>query len=105
MMVSEIPNAQHPLLFGGRLDSDEPIRLGKQAVTIFEYMQCRKWCTLANMELATGIPQASISARVRDFRKPKFGSHLIDVQRRGNSAEREYRLTPNLRANMRLFDE
>ena len=104
-MLAEIPNAQYPLSFGGRLDPDEPIRLGKQALRVFAYMRCRQWCTLSNIELSTGIPQASVSARLRDFRKPPFGSHTVDVRRRKGAAQREYRLTVNLGANMGLFDE
>ena len=36
--------------------------------------------TLAELHQITKDPEASISARLRDLRKPKFGSH--DIQRR-----------------------
>ena len=33
--------------------------------------------TLAELERLTGAPQASVSARLRDLRKPKFGNYDI----------------------------
>ena len=40
--------------------------------------------TLAGIEGVTGDPQASISARLRDLRKEKFGSHIVDRQYEGD---------------------
>lgn len=42
------------------------------------------WLSLADLERGTGDPQASISARIRDLRKAKFGSHNVHKRRRGN---------------------
>lgn len=36
------------------------------------------WHTLAGIAAATGDPESSVSARIRDFRKPKFGGHRVD---------------------------
>jgi hypothetical protein len=54
-----------------------------------------EWLTLAELEGFTGHPQASISARLRDFRRPKFGGHTVERRRRGgpSSGTYEYRLT------------
>lgn len=38
------------------------------------------WHTLADIAERTGDPEASVSARLRDLRKTKFGSHVIDRQ-------------------------
>jgi hypothetical protein len=45
-------------------------------------MLTANWRTLAEIETATGFPQASISARLRDLRKPKFGPYIVERQRR-----------------------
>jgi hypothetical protein len=55
-------------------------RLTKQFSRVWEAMKDGRWRTLAQLHTATDDPEASISARMRDFRKPRFGSH--DVQRR-----------------------
>jgi hypothetical protein len=40
-----------------------------------------KWRTLKDIEVATKSPQSSISARLRDLRKPKFGSFIVERKR------------------------
>jgi hypothetical protein len=59
-------------------------RLTGQALRVFELMLDGEWRTLAEIEEITGDPQASISARLRDFRKPRFGSYHVARRRRGN---------------------
>lgn len=49
-------------------------RLNKQAQDVFNFMADGQWHTLREISEATGHPEASISARIRDFKKPKFGS-------------------------------
>jgi hypothetical protein len=39
-----------------------------------------QWWTLAELARATGYPEASISARLRDLRKPKFGRWNVERQ-------------------------
>ena len=39
------------------------------------------WWTLGALHGVTGEPEASISARIRDFRKPKFGAFLVERER------------------------
>jgi hypothetical protein len=41
------------------------------------------WYTLGELETITGFPQASISARLRDFRKKKYGGHTVLRRRLG----------------------
>jgi hypothetical protein len=49
----------------------------------------------------TGFPEASISARLRDFRKEQFGKHVVERRRR-SQGQWEYRLivVPTERSNM-----
>ena len=44
-------------------------RLNAQAAHVFRLMRDGKWRTLAEIAEATGHPEASVSARLRDFRK------------------------------------
>jgi hypothetical protein len=52
-------------------------RLNLQREKVFRVMSDGQWHTLGYLERVTGQPQASISARLRDFRKPKFGGHTV----------------------------
>jgi len=49
-------------------------RLARQHNRVFALMKDGKWRTLAEISLITGDPEASISARLRDFSKPQFKS-------------------------------
>ncbi len=55
-------------------------RLQRQLDKVRRLMMDGEWWTLGALEEQTGAPQASISARVRDLRKPKFGGY--DVPKR-----------------------
>lgn len=70
-------------------DSD---RLGAQLRRVREFMADGAWRTLEQIAVATNSPPASVSARLRDMRKPRFGGHLVERRylRRGLF---EYRLT------------
>ena len=73
----------------GKLDFD---RLCGQLKKIYALMIDGRWRSLFEIEKLTGEPQASISAQLRHLRKPRFGSHIVDKRRRGNSGTWEYRL-------------
>lgn len=72
-------------------------RLRGQWLDVWRVMAAPKmdnWFTLSELRALTGHPESSISARIRDFRKPQFGGHFVYRRRRG-TAERglfEYRL-------------
>jgi hypothetical protein len=61
---------------------------------VFLLMRDGQWRTLTEIQLAVGGSQPGISARLRDFRKDKFGGHQVDRQRFGNPEDGvfEYRL-------------
>ena len=75
-------------------------RLTGQNLKVFNCMKDGVWRTLAEIEetLGDGHSQAGISARLRDLRKEKFGSHTVDRRRRGNASKglHEYRLIVNV---------
>lgn len=99
--ASDIPEGD-PHLFGGvtydpRLDED---RLTKQLGRVWDVMSRQHtdiWLTLAEISARTGDPQASVSARLRDLRKPKFGGYDVQRRRRGPAKNGlfEYRLIPH----------
>jgi hypothetical protein len=53
-------------------------RLNTQAAVVWRTMKGGGWFGLAELAAATGFPEASISARLRDFRKHRFGSHVVE---------------------------
>ena len=55
-------------------------RLRIQLGRIRQLTSFGQWFTLADLERMTGFPQASISARLRDLRKPKFGGYTVERQ-------------------------
>jgi hypothetical protein len=60
-------------------------RLNGQAADVFHFMSDGEWHTLAEISSATGHPEASVSARLRDLRSPKLGGFKVDREfvRRG----------------------
>lgn len=69
-------------------------RLNAQAMRVFSLMRDGVWRTLREISEATGDPEASASARIRDLRKPRFGKHTVHRRRRGDGKKGlfEYRL-------------
>lgn len=53
-------------------------RLNQQLVKVWKLMQDGCWRTLAQIADETNSPEASVSARLRDCRKPKFGGYTIE---------------------------
>lgn len=71
--------------------SKDSSRLAAQMNRVRELMADGHWRTLAEIEAVTGDPQASVSARLRDLRKERFGQHTVERRRRGPGTF-EYRL-------------
>src|SRR5262245_9192894 len=53
-------------------------RLHAQLSRVYRAMRGGTWHTLSDLETLTGDPQASVSARLRDLRKEKFGGHHVE---------------------------
>ena len=56
-------------------------RLNKQMQKVWRVVRTGRWYTLNDLALATGCPAPSVSARLRDLRKPKFGSQEVQRKR------------------------
>lgn len=69
-------------------------RLKTQLFSVWGLMQDGQWRTLEEISNSVCCPEASVSARLRDFRKRKFGGHTVEraYVRRGLF---KYRLIPN----------
>lgn len=76
-------------------DTFDPVRdferLADQHRRVWAVMRDGQWRTLAELAQATGSPEASVSARLRDFRKERFGGQRVDRRRR-TEGQFEYRL-------------
>lgn len=71
------------------------VRLNAQTLRVWHVMKRGEWLTLRDISVRTGDPEASVSARLRDLRKSKFGGHVVERLR----AEHEsglffYRVVP-----------
>jgi hypothetical protein len=85
-----------PFHFGGSTfnPSRDAVRLTKQWGDVWRYMRPGNWRTLDQISRATGHPEASVSARLRDFRKKRFGGHTVERRYVFNGLW-EYRLILN----------
>lgn len=84
-----------PEFDGDTYDHDrDHMRLGAQAQRVADLISDGQWRTLEEIASATGDPQASVSARLRDLRKPKFGRHEVERRQRHDDVPGlyEYRL-------------
>ena len=70
-------------------------RLNRQAQLVWNFMSDGRYHTLAEISRATGVPEASASARLRDLRKIRFGMNTVERRRRTES-QYEYRLVPRV---------
>ena len=52
-------------------------RLGAQLAAVKTFVLDGKWHTLAEISEATGAPEASVSARLRDLRRERHGGYTI----------------------------
>ena len=60
------------------------VRLSGQMLKVRNLMADGQWRTLAHIASEVGAPEASVSARLRDLRKPKFGGYAVERARMGS---------------------
>jgi hypothetical protein len=77
------------------LQIDTP-RLAGQLAKVFELMKDSRFRTLSEIAGVAGCLETSVSARLRDLRKARFGSHaVVSRQVEGSPLLYEYRLIVN----------
>lgn len=59
-------------------------RLSKQWERVRDLMLDGRWRTLRQIADATNCPEASVSARLRDLRKPRFGGYTVERKAQPN---------------------
>ena len=76
--------------------SKDGYRLTTQFVRVLVFMGDHQWHTLRAISEAVGGAEASVSARLRDFRKPRFGGYTVEKRRVGGGRRGlwEYRIPP-----------
>ena len=74
-------------------------RLKAQIVHVYELMSGHQWWSISQLcdaiwKRGMHASQQSVSARIRDLRKERFGAHTVDRRRRNKRGDWEYRLVP-----------
>ena len=67
---------------GSTYERRDAARLVPQLERVRNLMADGGWRTLEEISRAAGAPQASVSARLRDLRKEKFGGFRVETRRR-----------------------
>ena len=89
---------------GATYDHDRDyVRLNKQAFDVWRVMSDGRWHTIPEIGKVTGHTDRGISARIRDFRKEKYGSHTVHGENISGGLWR-YRLVPNPDVKVRRDD-
>lgn len=86
--------ARRPQFDGATFDqAQDGQRLKAQLAKVRAMMLRGGWYTLEQLSTDLGYPQASISARLRDLRKLKFGGYNVERRRvQGGRGLHEYKL-------------
>lgn len=83
---------RRPARFDGPdLTDGDHVRLTGQLARVVAFVRDQKWHTLAEISAATGAPEASVSAQLRNARKERFGAFNIERRHVGHGLY-EYRL-------------
>lgn len=69
----------------------DTVRLATQLSRVYNLMRDGHYRTLTEIATATGCLETSASARLRDFRKKRFGAHQV-IPRKNSEGVNEYRL-------------
>lgn len=90
---------------GFRVTNSPPVRrkpFGKQLGYVANAMTNGLECSVADISLATGYSEASVSARLRDLRKAEYGANT--VEKVGIAGTYYYTLTLSEAGRELLFD-
>lgn len=78
-MKDLIGDTPYPAFDGATYDAErDHVRLKGQLGRVYNLMKDGRWRLLCEINLWAGDSEASVSARLRDLRKPKFGSHTVE---------------------------
>lgn len=66
---------------GATIEPQDIPRLASQQERVEAFMLSGRWVTLRELSRAVGGSEASVSARLRDLRKQRFGGWIVDRRR------------------------
>ena len=74
---------REPVRFDGRTfdPNHDRVRLTRLLARVYAFMRDGEWRTLPQIAEACGGTEASVSARLRDLRKIRFGSYVVERRR------------------------
>ncbi len=77
-------------------EEEDGARLSTQLERVLELMKDENWRTIHEIAKIVEGSEASVSARLRDLRKPKFGSYVVCKRQRGTRSDGlfEYQILP-----------
>ena len=84
-------NQMTELKVGAEFDGDtynprkDKVRLTSQLSKVHHLMKSGRWYTLRGIADQIGASEASVSARIRDLRKEKFGGFIVERKRSDRS--------------------
>jgi len=78
---------------GPGVEAQDRRRLGNLLDRVERLMADGRWRTLHEIQASTGGSEASVSARLRDLRKPRNGARTVN-RRRMRGGTWQYRLVP-----------
>ena len=85
--------AQAELFFDGPdVEPADAERLHTLLGRVLEVMRDGRWRTLAEIKAVAGGSETSVSARLRDLRKPKWGGFRVERRRTATHGLWEYRV-------------
>jgi hypothetical protein len=89
-----VDTSQKSKFDGAYVTQKDDKRLSGQQKDIFDYMKDGQWYRLKDVADSTGYPENSVSAQIRNLRKPKFGGHTVETRyvKTGKGGLYEYRL-------------
>jgi hypothetical protein len=91
-VVSKAHRGEHRFS-GDTYEADfDQVRLNRQLAAVLSVVKDGEWRTLRDIAEAIQEPEASISARLRDLRKRRFGRHTVERRRLGKGGTFAYRL-------------
>lgn len=89
---------------GETCEEQDRVRLAKLMLRVWRVVKGGEWITLSELASQAGGSEASVSARLRDLRKQRFGAHTVE-RRHVCQGLFEYRVTPNPQTLVEEDDE
>ena len=94
------PPDVNPAAPAGIENGSDVVRLNRQQARVWAILKDERWHTINEIAEWCGVPPQSVSARIRDLRKEKYGSHTVEREALGRGLYR-YRLRINRTIHVR----